>query len=199
MIALLLACCIAVPAEITIDTDTVTLGAIVAFRSGDSRAPLSLGSAPQPGLARRFQKQELIAKINSAGMPVDDLQFPESVLVRRKSQGLDPDEVSRLVRDAFERQFPDADISITSIDTPVVDLATGKIELSGGSSRSSGSIASRFCDFGRPGFGVLEKDIRENRCRCPSAAAHASSGCTGKFGDSRRQFRMESHAGARAR
>lgn len=129
MIALLLACCLSAPAEITIDSSTVTLGAIVGFPAGDARALLTLGSAPQPGLGRRFLKHELIAKINSAGLPVDDLLLPESVFVRRESQGLDPVEVSRLVRDAFERQFSDADIIIISIDTPQVDLATGQLTL----------------------------------------------------------------------
>ena len=131
MITLILACCLLVPAEITIDTDTVTLGSIVGFPSGDARAALSMGSAPQPGLARRFLKQELIAKISSARLSIDDLEFPDSVLVRRKSQKLDPVAVFRLVSATFAKQFPDAEIEIISTEIPDVDLATGPLEING--------------------------------------------------------------------
>jgi flagella basal body P-ring formation protein FlgA len=129
IIALLLACCLSAPSEITIDSDTVTLGALVHFAPGDARAALFLGSAPQPGIGRSFLKQELIGKVRTAGLPVDDLQLPETVIVRRKSQGLDPAAVTRVVRDAFAKQFPDADITILSIETPDVDLSTGSLEI----------------------------------------------------------------------
>jgi len=129
MLALLLACCLTAPTEISIDTDTVKLGAIVGFPSGDPRASLSLGAAPQPGLGRSFSRQELIAKVYTAGLPLDDLKLPESVMVRRKSQGLDSAMVAALVQDAFARQFPDADVSILSIDTPDVGVATGPLEI----------------------------------------------------------------------
>ncbi|HLQ77556.1 MAG TPA: flagellar basal body P-ring formation chaperone FlgA [Terriglobia bacterium] len=131
MITLILACCLAVPADVAIDTDTVTLGSIVAFQSGDARAAISLGSSPQPGLVRRFLKQELIAKLSTARLPSDDLQFPESVVVRRKSQKLDPVSVFKVVSSTFAKQFPDADIDIISTEVPDVDLATGKLEITG--------------------------------------------------------------------
>jgi flagella basal body P-ring formation protein FlgA len=129
IIALLLACCLTAPTEVTIDSDTVTLGAIIRFPAGDSRAALFLGAAPQPGLGRSYLRQELIAKVRTSGLPVDDLQLPESVIVRRKSQGLDPAMVSQLVREAFAKQFPDADVTIVSFDNPDVDLATGSLDV----------------------------------------------------------------------
>jgi flagella basal body P-ring formation protein FlgA len=129
IIALLLACCLTAPTEVTIDSDTVTLGAIIRFPAGDSRADVSLGVAPQPGLGRSYLRQELIAKVRTSGLPVDDLQLPETVIVRRKSQGLDPAIVSQLVRDAFGKQFPDADVTIVSFDNPDVDLATGSLDI----------------------------------------------------------------------
>src|SRR5256885_99336 len=105
VIALLLACCLTAPLEVTVDTDTLKLGAIVGFPSGDARASLSLGAAPQPGLGRSFTKQELIAKVHTAGLPIDDLQLPESILVRRKSQGLDSGMVAALIQEAFVKQY----------------------------------------------------------------------------------------------
>jgi flagella basal body P-ring formation protein FlgA len=129
IIALLLACCLSAPTEVTIDSDTVTLGAIIRFPAGDSRAALNLGAAPQPGLGRSYLRQELIAKVRTSGLAVDDLQLPETVIVRRKSQGLDPAMVSQLVREAFAKQFPDADITILSVDNPDVDLATGSLDV----------------------------------------------------------------------
>jgi len=129
IIALLLACCLSAPSAVTIDSDTVTFGDLVRFPSGDARAVLYLGAAPQPGLGRSYLRQELIAKVRTAGLAVDDLQLPETVIVRRKSQGLDPALVSQLVREAFAKQFPDADITIVSFDNPDVDLATGQLEM----------------------------------------------------------------------
>jgi flagella basal body P-ring formation protein FlgA len=130
IIALLLACCLTAPAEVTIDSDTVTLGSIVRFPAGDARAALLLGAAPQPGLGRSYLRQELIAKVRTSGLAVDDLQFPETIIVRRKSQGLNSAQVSELVREAFAKQFPDADITIVSFENPDVDLATGQLEMS---------------------------------------------------------------------
>jgi flagella basal body P-ring formation protein FlgA len=129
IIALLLACCIPVPAEVTIDTESVTLGSIVRFPAGDARSTLYLGAAPQPGLGRSYSKVELTSKLRTAGLSGDDLKFPESVIVRRKSQGLEPAVVTQLVREAFARQYPDADIIIVSVDNPDVDLATGALEM----------------------------------------------------------------------
>jgi len=105
------------------------LGAMMEFLSGDPRASLSLGASPQPGLGRSFSRQELIAKVRIAGLLTDDLQFPESVMVRRKSQGLDRGTVAALVQDAFARQFPDAEIDIISIENPEVAVATGPLDI----------------------------------------------------------------------
>ena len=129
IIALLLACCLTAPTEVTVDSETVTLGSIIQFPASDARASVFLGAAPQPGLGRSYLRQELIAKVRTTGLPVDDLQFPESVIVRRKSQGLDPALVSQLVRQAFVRQYPDAEIDILSIDNLDVGLATGALDI----------------------------------------------------------------------
>ena len=129
IIALLLACCLSAPTEVTIDSDTVTLGSLIRFPAGDARAALFLGAAPQPGLGRSYIRQELIAKVRTAGLAIDDLQLPETVIVRRKSQGIDPALVSQLVREAFAKQWPDADITIVSFDNPDVELATGQLEI----------------------------------------------------------------------
>ena len=77
IIALLLACCLSAPTEVTIDSDTVTLGSLIRFPAGDARAALFLGAAPQPGLGRSYIRQELIAKVRTAGLAIDDLQLPE--------------------------------------------------------------------------------------------------------------------------
>jgi len=129
MIAILLACCLTAPADVTVDTETMKLGAIVGFTSGDPRASISLGTSPQPGLGRSFSRQELMGKIHSAGMPTDDLQIPDSVMVRRQSQKLDSSAVGALVQDAFSRQFPDAEINIISIEIPDVGVATGPLDI----------------------------------------------------------------------
>jgi flagella basal body P-ring formation protein FlgA len=129
IIALLLACCLSAPTEVTIDSDTVTLGSLIRFPAGDARAALFLGAAPQPGLGRSYIRQELIAKVRTAGLAIDDLQLPETVIVRRKSQSIDPALVSQLVREAFAKQWPDADITIVSFDNPDVELATGQLEI----------------------------------------------------------------------
>lgn len=167
MIALILACCLSVPTEVIVDTDTVTLGAIVGFPAGDARAALPLGAAPNPGLGRSFLRQELIAKITTAGMSPDDIEFPGSVLVRRKSQGLDASAVSRLVQEAYSRQYPDADITIISVDTPAVDLATGPLQMTASlpdRADPSGPIYVKI-DVRSPGFSrsIFVKSVAEVR------------------------------------
>src|SRR6185436_5030344 len=99
-------CCIAAPADITVDTDTLTLGSIFAFPNGDARASITLGYAPQPGTARRFLKQELTAKVMTAGLKTDDLEIPESVLVHRKATTLDTDRARAAIDQAFASQYP---------------------------------------------------------------------------------------------
>ena len=121
--ALLLACCLAAPADITIDTETLTLGSIIPFQNGDARASISLGVAPQPGLARRYIRPEIVAKITMAGLKTDDLELPESVLVHRKAQILDADQVRSAVQQAFARQYPNAAVNILSVDVPQTQIA----------------------------------------------------------------------------
>ncbi len=129
---LLLSCCLNAPLEVTLDADTLTVGAVVPLPASDTRSAVSLGYAPNPGLARRIQRFEIVAKIQAAGLRADDLEFPESILVRRRSETLDPHQVKQVVLEAFSRQYPNANVELTSVDTPVVQVGTGTVSLSAG-------------------------------------------------------------------
>jgi flagella basal body P-ring formation protein FlgA len=126
---LLITCCLSAPADVTIDTDSITLNKLIPFPASDLRGTLSLGFAPNPGLARRFLKDELLAKITSAGFSTEDLRLPDSILVHRLSQGLDRDRISRVVLDAFIHQYPGGNVEIQSIDVPVIQIGTGNIDI----------------------------------------------------------------------
>jgi flagella basal body P-ring formation protein FlgA len=128
--ALLLALTLSAPAEVTIDSDTITLGALISFPSNDARAALSLGYAPNPGLSRRIAKYEITGKLTAAGMAADDLQIPEYILVRRTATGLDRDQVTHAILNAFTKQYPDANVEITSVELPAVQVGTGPLEVS---------------------------------------------------------------------
>ena len=127
--ALLLISVLVVPSDITIDADTITLGSLAAFPAADARSSISFGYAPNAGLARRITKQEILNKIVAAGQSADDLQIPESVLVHRRAVGLDRDRVTRTILDAFTKRFPDANIEITGVDIPTVQLGTGAVDI----------------------------------------------------------------------
>ncbi len=127
---LLLACCMNAPLEVTVDVDTLTVGAILPFPQSDPRFAVGLGYAPNPGLARRVPRHEIAARIQAAGLRVDDLEFPESILVRRRSQGLDPEQVKQVVLEAFVRQFPSATIELIGTDAPATQVGTGNLTLS---------------------------------------------------------------------
>jgi hypothetical protein len=121
------------------------------------------------GLGRSFSRQELIAKVHTAGLPIDDLQLPESVMVRRKSQGLDT--LGRRSRqDAFARQYPDADIRIVSIDTPEVGVATGPWKSP--HRCRIGCSSADICGSQRSQCRIFPKGFCEDRCRGPKAATH---------------------------
>jgi flagella basal body P-ring formation protein FlgA len=128
--ALLLALTLSAPAEVTIDSDSITLGALIHFPSSDARASLPLGFAPNPGLSRRIAKYEITGKLTAAGMPLEDLQLPEYILVHRSAAGLDRDQVTRAILSAFTKQYPDANVEITSVELPAVQVGTGPLELS---------------------------------------------------------------------
>ncbi len=127
--ALLLACCFAAPADITVDTETLTLGTIIPFPGGDSRASIGLGYSPQPGNARRFLRPELIAKIATAGLKTDDLEIPESILVHRKAKILDAERVKAAVKQAFARQYPNAEVNVVSVDVPQTQVSEAGFEV----------------------------------------------------------------------
>jgi flagella basal body P-ring formation protein FlgA len=120
------------PADITIDANTISLGELIPFNVADPRAAISLGYAPNPGLARRITRQEIVNKITSAGQRTDDLALPESVLVHRRAAGLDRDQVTRVILDAFKKRFPDANIEITNVDIPAIQIGTGPLEITAG-------------------------------------------------------------------
>jgi flagella basal body P-ring formation protein FlgA len=120
--ALVLACCIAVPADITVDTETLTLGSIIPFPNGDARGTIALGYAPQPGNARRFLKQELTAKIMTSGLKFDDLQIPDSIVVHRRAQILDAEQAKAAIQQAFSRQYPNAAVNIVSAEVPATQV-----------------------------------------------------------------------------
>jgi len=128
--ALILLSALSAPADVTIDAENILLSALIPFSSSDPRASISLGYAPNPGLARRIGKSEILNKIAAAGMPVDDLQLPDSILVHRLAGEIDRDRVTRAILDAFTKRFPDANIEITNIDVPAVQVGSGPIEIS---------------------------------------------------------------------
>jgi flagella basal body P-ring formation protein FlgA len=127
---LILTCCISAPAEVTISTDSITLGELVPFAQGDPRAAIVLGYAPNPGLGRKFLRDELLARITAAGFSTEDLRLPDGILVRRQSQMLDRDQVTRTITDAFVRQYPSANVQVLSVDIPASEIGTGNVEMS---------------------------------------------------------------------
>ena len=116
-------------ADVTIDADTISLGDLIALLPGDPRASITFGSAPNPGLARRISKQEILNKLALAGKPTSDLMLPDSILVRRQSAGLDHDQVSRAILDALAKRFPGASIEITNMQIPPLQIGTGPVEI----------------------------------------------------------------------
>lgn len=126
---LVLACCISAPQEVTISTDSITLGELIPFTASDSRAAIPLGFAPNPGLARRFLRDELLTKITAAGFTTEDLRLPEAILVHRQSQTLDKDQVTRTITNAFVRQYPGANVQVLSVEVPAAEVGTGNIEM----------------------------------------------------------------------
>lgn len=127
--ALILACCLQAPTEVTVDTERLTLGAVLPIPRGDARADILLGYAPQPGIARRFTRPEILSRISAAGLSSAGLDLPDSVLVRRKAEILDPERVRLAVQDAFTRQYPKAVVTILSIDFPQTTVGAGSLEL----------------------------------------------------------------------
>ncbi len=117
------------PAEITIDSDTIVLGALIPFPAADPRSSVSLGYAPNPGSARRIPQYEIINKLSAAGLTTNDLQLPEAILVHRKASALDQDQVSRAVLAAFMKKFSNANVEITGIEVPPTQIGTGSVEI----------------------------------------------------------------------
>ncbi len=152
--ALLFACCLSVPTDITVDTETLTLGALVAFPNGDSRASIGLGYAPQPGLARRLLKQEITAKILTSGFKIDDLEIPDSILIHRKAQVLDAEQARAAVQQAFTRQYPNAAVNIVSVDVPQTQVSSAGLDMAATVPTNANLSAPVFVklDLKAPGF-----------------------------------------------
>ena len=128
-LALTLLCCLTAPAEVSIDKDSLVLGDLIEFPQGDLRATLRLGRAPNPGLARRLHDYEILGKLRTSGLRSDDLELPESVLIRRRSARLSSEEVWNEIYDLFGRTYPDGRIEILDLQVPAIDVATGRIDL----------------------------------------------------------------------
>jgi len=127
--ALLLVSLLTASADITIDTDTILLGALIPFPPGDARAAIEMGYAPNPGLARRIPKLDILKKLAAAGRPSDDLDLPDSILVHRRAAPLDRDRIMKAILDAFVKRFPDADVEITNVEIPAVQTGTGPVDI----------------------------------------------------------------------
>jgi flagella basal body P-ring formation protein FlgA len=126
---LLLLSMLTAPADVTIDADTIYLGALVRFPAADARASIVLGYAPNPGLARRISRSEILGKVASEGKTAGDLQLPDSILVHRRAAGPDRDQVTRAILDSFVKRFPAANVEITSVDIPNVQIGTGAVDV----------------------------------------------------------------------
>jgi len=129
LVALVLSCCLNAPLEVMVNTDTISVGAVLPLPASDPRASVRLGYAPNPGLARRIVRQEILSKIQAAGMSVDDLQLPDSILVHRQAGALDAEQVRQAVLSAFVREFPGANVEIVSVDTPASQISTDPVSI----------------------------------------------------------------------
>ena len=128
---MILLCCLTAPAEVVIDKDTLVLGDLIEFPTGDARSLLSLGYAPNPGLARRLHDYEIRGKLQMAGLSAEDLKFPGFVLVHRRSGHLDDGRVRAIVTGLFRDRFPGGRIELLQLTVPPADVPTGEIEISG--------------------------------------------------------------------
>ena len=150
MLILLLACCLNAPLEVVVNTEGITLGQVIPLPGTDPRSAIPLGYAPNPGLARRVPRQELTGRIQAAGFTADDLQFPESILVRRRSVALDAQQVRQAIFTAFAKQYPTANIELLGVDMPATEVGTEDVSISAG-------LPSRF-DPAQPVF--VRLDVR---------------------------------------
>ena len=133
MIAIVLAlvCCLTAPAEVSLDKNTILLGDLIEFAEGDLRSTLLLGQAPNPGLARKIHDYEILGKLRVSGLRIEDLDLPESVLVRRQSVPLDVERVRFLVQELFSRRYPEARVEIQEMVVPAIDVTTAEVQITG--------------------------------------------------------------------
>ena len=171
IIALLLACCLTAPAEVTIDSDSVTLGSIIRF-------PLVI-----PG--RLFSGRSASAgsgtQLSPAGV---DREGPDLRTSSRRSAvagirnrpqeipGLDPAMVSQLVRKPLQNSFRmrTSPCVLRQSGCGSGNRFAGCYGFSSGSSRSFGAGV---CKARHPVRNIFAKNICKDGRGSPKAAAHA--------------------------
>jgi flagella basal body P-ring formation protein FlgA len=129
LLTLLMTCCLNAPAEVTLDADVIAVGSILPLPAADPRSAVALGRAPAPGLARRIPSYEILSKIKAGGFGVDDLQVPESILVRRRALTLGAQQARQAVLEAFTRKFPGARVELLQMELPELSLPTGPVSI----------------------------------------------------------------------
>ena len=127
---LMLSCCLNMPLDITVDTEMLRAGNVLPLPQSDARRAVDLGYVPGPGLARRLSRLEIVTKIQNAGFATDDLQLPESILIRRQARTLDPEEVRQAIEQAFKKQFPTAAVTLINADAPAVQVGMRDVDIS---------------------------------------------------------------------
>jgi flagella basal body P-ring formation protein FlgA len=115
LLSLLMVCCLNAPPEVTLESESIVAGAILPLPASDPRSAVSLGRAPEPGLARRIPNSEIVSRIRAAGFNTADLRLPESILVRRKSGAVSAEEARDAITQEFERRFPTARIELAEV------------------------------------------------------------------------------------
>ena len=128
---LLIACCLNVPAEVTVDSEQMSVGMVLPLPANDPRVAVSLGRTPAPGLARRIPGYEIAAKLKAGGFSTTDLQLPESVLVRRRAMALNAQQARDAVLEALQREFPGANVDLLNMEVPEISLPTGAVSMTG--------------------------------------------------------------------
>lgn len=126
---LLMSCCLAIPAEVTINSSTITFRELAGVAATDPRAAVSFGTAPAPGLAKRLGRQEIVSKLAALSLSSDDLEVPISVLVRRRSTNLDPVHVTEAIRQALAERFSGSAVEVESVQVPDTPIAADQVQL----------------------------------------------------------------------
>ncbi len=87
-----------------IDGATLTLGALVDV--APELADVDLGAAPPPGQSRLVSREEMLRRIQDAGLDAVSVKLPPAVRVTRSSFRLSPKELVELTRPALAGSLP---------------------------------------------------------------------------------------------